>query len=290
MSELLKKHIPIYNVSSVTDGHSDEFNITKLTLGHGSYEKTNHPHRHNHYTLIVLCAGNTKQFIDFKEYEAKDAALIFMRPGQVHFEVNPGLALMYLITFTSEFLFSYSADNHWEQQFIHNLLSLKKNELESLLPFLELTEKEYSNSHQNKAVIAQLLLATLEKTETLVASHIHITGRKRYSALMHKFRTLVEKDFQTDTKVNDYAAKLFISAGHLNDVAKEMTGNNAKAIIDERRVLEAKRLLFWTQLPIREIGWKIGFEDPAYFTRFFKKHTGKLPAAFQRELQQNIHH
>jgi len=290
MSELLKQHIPIYNASSVTDGHSDAFQITKLTFGDGRYEKTNHPHRHNHFTLMVLCEGTTKQIIDFKEYEAKDAALIFMRPGQVHVEVNPGYAVMYLITFTNEFLFSYSADNHWEQQFTHNLLPLKSIELAGLIPFLSLIQREFADFKMNRAVIAQLLLAILEKTETLVASHIHITGRKRYSALMRKFTTLVEENFLEHTKVSHYAAKLFISAGHLNDVVKEMMGSNAKAIIDERRVLEAKRLLFWTQLPIKEVGWRIGFEDPAYFTRFFKKHTGKLPATFQRDLQQNIHH
>jgi len=283
------KNIPIYNVNSVEEGRLDEFNLVKLTLGHARYEKTSHPHRHDHYTLIILCEGTSKQFIDFKEYEATDAAILFMQPGQVHYEVDPGHAVMYLITFTSDFLFSYSADNHWTQQFNTNLLPLKKTELSALLPFLELIQQEFTAFKQNKAVIAQLFLAMFEKIEIYIASHINITGRKRYSTLMRQFIELVEANFLTDTKVADYASKLFISAGHLNDVVKEMIGTNAKTVIDERRVLEAKRLLFWTQLPIREVGWKVGFDDPAYFTRFFKKHTGKLPAAFQRDLQQNIH-
>ncbi|WP_134088249.1 helix-turn-helix domain-containing protein [Olivibacter sp. XZL3] len=287
---MLKQNIPTYNVSSVTEGYMDEFNILKLSYGHDRYENTKHPHRHDHYTLIILCEGTTRQFIDFKEYEARDAAIIFMRPGQVHYEVDPGNARMYLITFKADFLFSYSADNHWEQQFSSNLLSLKASELARILPFLSLIQEEYTAFKQNKAVVAQLLLALLEKIESYVSSHIHITGRKRYSNLMHQFMALVEKHFLTDTKVADYASKLFISPGHLNDVVKEMTGTNAKTVIDDRRILEAKRLLFWTQLPIREVGWKIGFEDPAYFTRFFKKHTGKLPASFQRDLQKKLHH
>jgi AraC-like DNA-binding protein len=289
MKDVAKQHIPIYNVSSISEGHSDDFNIVKLTYGHDRYEKTTHPHRHDHYTLLVLCEGTTKQFIDFKEYEASDAALLFMRPGQVHYEVNPGNATMYLITFTGEFLFSYAADNHWDQQFNTNLLSLKQSELKDLLPFLQLIEAEHKVLQQNKSIVAHILLATLEKTETFIASHTRLAGRKRYSLLMRNFLSLVEENFLTETKVIDYASKLYISAGHLNDVVKEMTGTNAKTLIDERRVLEAKRLLFWTQLPIREVGWKIGFEDPAYFTRFFKKHTGKLPAAFQRDIQKDIH-
>ncbi|MCL4640986.1 MULTISPECIES: helix-turn-helix domain-containing protein [Olivibacter] len=287
---MVKQNIPIYNVPSTGEGYSDEFDIKRLSYGHDRYEKTTAPHRHDHYTLIILCQGTTRQFIDFKEYEAKDAALLFMRPGQVHYEVDPGNAEMYLVTFKGDFLFSYSADNHWEQQFSSNLLSLKKHELERILAFVALIEEEYTLFKQNRAVVAQLLLALLEKTESYVSPHTHITGRKRYSTLMRQFIALVEKDFLSHTKVADYASKLFISAGHLNDVVKEMTGTNAKTVIDERRVLEAKRLLFWTQLPIREVGWKIGFEDPAYFTRFFKKHTGKLPASFQRDLQKKIHH
>lgn len=285
-----KQSIPVYNVSSNSEGNSEEFSIFKLNYGSGSYEKTTHPHRHHHYTLLVLYAGETKQFIDFKEYEAKEGALILMRPGQVHYEVNPGHSVMYMITFTGEFLFSYSADNHWEQQFSTNLLLLKYEELQSLKPFLELLITEYGLLKKNKAVVAQLLLAVLEKTASLIALHSTVQGRKRYSTLMRKFTDLVEQHFLTATKVSDYAARLFVSAGHLNDVVKEMTGTNAKTIINERRVLEAKRLLFWTQLPIRDVGWKIGFEDPAYFTRFFKKHTGKLPAAFQRDIQKDIQH
>lgn len=132
---MLTQNIPVYNVSSTTEGYADEFDLKKLSYGHDRYEKTKHPHRHDHYTLLILCEGTTRQFIDFKEYEAKDAALIFMRPGQVHYEVDPGNAQMYLITFKGDFLFSYSADNHWEQQFSNNLLSLKKSELDRILPF-----------------------------------------------------------------------------------------------------------------------------------------------------------
>ena len=87
-----------------------------------------------------------------------------------------------------------------------------------------------------------------------------------------------------EVQVTFYAKKLFISAGHLNDTIKKMTGKNAKSFINERRILEAKRLLFWTETSIQEVAWKTGFKDPAYFTRFFKKHTGVLPASFQKQI------
>ena len=79
---------------------------------------------------------------------------------------------------------------------------------------------------------------------------------------------------------------MHITPGHLNDVIKEVTGKNAKQFIDDRRILEAKRLLYWTEKPVKEIAWELGFDDAAYFTRYYKKETGELPTAFQRTVRE----
>jgi len=107
--------------------------------------------------------------------------------------------------------------------------------------------------------------------------------RKKYKSIYKNFKQLVVNHVLEEVKVSDYAKRLFVSAGHLNDVVKEITGKNAKNIINEQRILEAKRLLFWTNTPIREVAYKTGFDDPAYFTRFFKKYTGMLPSDFQNK-------
>jgi AraC-like DNA-binding protein len=65
-----------------------------------------------------------------------------------------------------------------------------------------------------------------------------------------------------------------------------VVGKTAKQIIDERRVTEAKRLLFWNEHTIKEIAWQLNFEDDGYFNRFFKKHTGHTPAVFQKSIRE----
>ncbi len=75
---------------------------------------------------------------------------------------------------------------------------------------------------------------------------------------------------------------LYVTPGHLNDLIKSVTGKTAKQIIDEKRVVEAKRLLFWGKHSVKEIAGHLNFEDDAYFNRFFKKHTGQTPALFQK--------
>jgi AraC-like DNA-binding protein len=79
---------------------------------------------------------------------------------------------------------------------------------------------------------------------------------------------------------------LYVTPGHLNDLIKTVTGKTAKQIIDERRIMEAKRLPFWGEHSVKEIAARLNFEDDAYFNRFFKKHTTNTPAQFQRQIRE----
>ena len=78
-----------------------------------------------------------------------------------------------------------------------------------------------------------------------------------------------------------YAALLHLSAGHLGEVVKAQSGKPAIAHIQERLVLEARRLLFHTPHSVKEIGFDLGFADASYFNRFFKRQTGVTPAAYR---------
>ena len=80
--------------------------------------------------------------------------------------------------------------------------------------------------------------------------------------------------------------RLYITPGYLNDTIKAATGKTAKQIIDEKRIVEAKRLLFWGEQSAKEISNQLNFEDDAYFNRFFKKHTGQTPAQFQKNTRE----
>ena len=93
---------------------------------------------------------------------------------------------------------------------------------------------------------------------------------------------LTDQHFLDTTQVGKYADMLYVTPGHLNDLIKSMTGKTAKQLIDEKRVMEAKRLLFWGEHSVKEIAHHLNFEDDGYFNRYFKKHTGQTPALFQR--------
>ena len=104
--------------------------------------------------------------------------------------------------------------------------------------------------------------------------------------IVRQFKSLIDENFVNSTQVTQYADMLYVTPGHLNDLIKTVTGKTAKQIIDERRILEAKRLLFWGEHSVKEIAGRLNFEDDAYFNRFFKKHTGNTPALFQKTIRE----
>lgn len=278
---MIKKEIPIYKSSSNILDEEDFFNLKWIDLDIDSLEKIRKPHRHDYFSIYFLISGETIQFIDFHEYRVQANALIFMRPEQIHFHVKAKNAKLLRINFKEQFLISLQSRHNWHDLFSNDVVELHQQEMSSFLNFIDLMIIEYDT--KNKEILSKLFSALLDKISQYILKKTDLQERKKYNSIYKNFKLLVTTHARTEVKVTDYAKRLFVSAGHLNDVVKEVTGKNAKAVINDQRILEAKRLLFWTSTPIREVAYQTGFDDPAYFTRFFKKYTGLLPTDFQRK-------
>lgn len=103
--------------------------------------------------------------------------------------------------------------------------------------------------------------------------------------ILRRFETLVDRHFGDHWPVARYAAALAITPAHLSRVTRTATGRPASAVIEDRIVREARRNLVYTDLPIQTIAYELGYEDPAYFSRVFKRTTGLSPKAFRRQRQ-----
>ncbi len=99
--------------------------------------------------------------------------------------------------------------------------------------------------------------------------------------ILQAFNNLVEAHFREHWKLEQYAAALNVTAGRLADICRRLAGLPPKAMIFERLIEEARWQLIYTTTTISEIADTLGFVDPAYFCRFFKKHTGLAPSAFR---------
>ncbi len=105
--------------------------------------------------------------------------------------------------------------------------------------------------------------------------------RERSHQLVERFSGLMEAQFRSGKGVNDYAEQLQITPTHLSRVCKEASGRPAHALLNERLMHEARRLLLDTDMPAREIAEQLGFSSAAYFTRAFAQSTGRAPSEFR---------
>lgn len=100
--------------------------------------------------------------------------------------------------------------------------------------------------------------------------------------LVARYTALMEREFRTGAGVSDFAAALGVTPTHLSRCCRLACGRPAIALLQDRRIFEARRLLVETDLPVGRIGASLGFNSPAYFTRAFQNLTGKSPTAFRK--------
>lgn len=100
--------------------------------------------------------------------------------------------------------------------------------------------------------------------------------------LARAYADKIEREFRSGKSVADYARELGVTPTHLSRVCRETCGRPASALLHDRQLFEARRLLAETKLPVQDIAQALGFGSAAYFSRSFQARTGKTPTAFRR--------
>ncbi|HEY8607642.1 MAG TPA: helix-turn-helix domain-containing protein [Noviherbaspirillum sp.] len=148
--------------------------------------------------------------------------------------------------------------------------------------------REYASRAPFRHALMETLLAAL-----LIALSRHLAPRPEVHAgstagrHFARFCELVDAWYGQHHPVSRYARELGISAAHLNLLCRRAAGRSALDLIHDRLLLEAKRRLVYTSMNIAEVSYAIGFSDPGYFTRFFKRRVGQGPKDFRRQAEQD---
>ncbi len=161
------------------------------------------------------------------------------------------------------------------------------DELTSLTTIYSLMVKEFQAAEFGRAVslenLLRLLLVQIRRqlNQEKEAFSDSDDGRK----LFHEFRSLVERHFRDQWPVAHYAGRLRCSQPRLNRICRRFTGRAANQIIMDRTILEARRELFYTTLSAADIAYGLGFQDPSYFSRYFKRRMGVTPGQYRAQAQ-----
>lgn len=258
--------------------------------------KTEQAHRHAYYEICIFINGAGTHMIDFKSFPIKSTSIHFLTPGQVHLISREEDYHGFLLVFSREFysLGLQDEDLLMTLPFFNNntpdpILNLSTEEFAELVDIIEHLRKDYKRDSEIR--------------EDVLRSYLHIFLLKcRYFfhrnyfdqdiikdptfLLVNKFRSLVEQNFKEIHLVKEYADRLNESPAHLNKIVKLITGENAGEFIIKRIILEAKRLLIYTDLSNKEISVKVNYDDPSYFSRLFRKKVGASPSEFRIQMKK----
>ncbi|WP_340374700.1 AraC family transcriptional regulator [Streptomyces sp. SS7] len=246
-------------------------------------------HRIDFHVVMLFDDGPVHHMIDFAEYEATAGELLWIRPGQVHRFSRSSEYRGTVLTMQPGFLPRATVEATGLYRYdLPPLLRPEGPRLASLRAALGHLRREYEDSVSlppalHTAVLRHSLTAFLLRLAHLATSSAE-AGRRSESTFT-LFRDAVERDFASQHSVSAYADALGYSRRTLVRAVRAATGETPKGFIDKRVVLEAKRLLAHTDLPIGRVGAAVGFPDPANFSKFFHLHTGVTPVGFRAELR-----
>ena len=256
---------------------------------------TDTPHSHNYHTVLWSQNYSGRHIIDYKEYEMRPNDIFFVSPGQVHQVDHSDNPKGMVILFSCDFL----ANNYISDTFISNLNLF--SDIGSTPP-IQISHDSAHQLHELVYKIRELLpkddpfkfdkigaYLKLFLIECGPYSHPPKTEdsdqfQQAGGQLVKNFKMLLDAKFKKWHKVSDYAKELKISSDYLNNVIKSSMNKTAKELIQQRLVLEAKRLGLHTELSSKEIAFQIGFQESSHFSRFFKKEENISFTQFRQSL------
>jgi AraC-like DNA-binding protein/mannose-6-phosphate isomerase-like protein (cupin superfamily) len=275
--------IPVNTFSDESDAGVtiEEISFDKLP-DLGDWEQ---PERHDRHSFFLLKNGSVTMEIDFQRHEIFSPSIIYMHPDQVH----------RIIAFENVRVCALGINNEHLNPDYRNLLEATK----PAAP-LRLDENAFSLISEAGSLCIKLsrrkkdkLYYSLFKDSCnilvgLVISHFTDQTKpgdqlSRFDVVTKAFRSALEHHFMSLKSPARYAQSLNISAPYLNECVKNVTGHPVSYHIQQRVILEAKRLLYHSGKSVKEIAATLGYDDYPYFSRLFTKLVGLSPVAFRNK-------
>jgi len=248
-----------------------------------------YPHRHSFYEIHMVQSGSGIHHVDEHSYEVEKGAIYFLSPEEVqHWTLTTPLK-GFVMVFKEEFLLHAASGVSVldDLSFFHrsdrgNLFQPDARQTRHLKGFFEsiITEAAERRVGWENVVRALTHIFLIEIQRSLNDEDSSVPVNRKLG-LARQFRRLIDRHALSERQVAFYADKLNVSGGHLHAVVREIFEDSPGHMILETVVREAKRRLIYTEASVAEIGYALNFEDPSYFSRLFRKHTGQSPTGYR---------
>lgn len=274
------ENIPIRHINATVKEpeFSGNFNIRKVENLLSGKKMVQELHRHSFFFVLVLSKAVGEHSIDFTPYPVGDGCVFFTRPGQVHQLSLANGTIGYMMAFQKEF-YSPLARSASKNYFLFDPDRFKR-----LITLLNIIFQEYSEKQER---YQEVIRSVLDIFFTELLRQGSNSGRRAdYSQeRLEELLALIESEGPQHRQVAYYAEKMHLTAYQLNSITKASLAKTCSDLINDFVLLEAKRYLLATTSQINQIAGQLGYEDPSYFIRFFRKHTGYSPEAFRNKFR-----
>lgn len=278
--------LPIHTISHIAEGGVA---VRRLYTGgedlHTAFPHGMDSHRDDYYIFAVITGGECMIDIDFHRCRFTRGEMICLCPGQVH-RVSAtdnirGIGIAVDSTLidddTRRIIDLYSLDYRPAA-----ISDMQRDTLERILDIIDLRQQPGSGC-RSTAIVRRLAQAAAGIVAEVIADNDATSAApSSRNRIVAAFNDLVRQQMRRNRRPSYYADRLNISPVYLNQLVKAATGMNTSDYIRSRIMLEAKRMLLYTPMPVKEIADTLGFDDYAYFSRAFTLCAGMSPATFRR--------
>jgi AraC-like DNA-binding protein len=277
---------PVIPTYSLRDRSANGLEILQAHDIYQSEFEAHAAHRDEHYVLLFLQKGSFTAVIDFEEIKAKGPCILCILPGQVHYGITVHRLEGWLVSADV----SYFSDTF--RSFFLSAADVQKpipvsdagsSLLHESVVLLHRVYQPKEAGHFQDHTLRSLMDAYISLFASCYHDRMQATAPpdSRPAIISRQFKALLQQHFKTMKSPAAYASALNISASYLNEAVKQISGFPVSYWIHQEVVLEAKRLLYYTDNTVKEIAHSLGYDDHTYFTRLFSKTAGASPLAFR---------
>ncbi|MBK7742146.1 MAG: helix-turn-helix domain-containing protein [Saprospiraceae bacterium] len=278
---------------SFKQGLPQEFELVGIgQLYNNHSDSLTTPHRAGFYHILWFQKGSPTHLVDFNPVEIKPNTILFLNKDTVQRFDKKGGFDGKAILFTDGFFCNTEADIKYLRSSIlfNDLFSVSQIQMSKtaslfahLFQLMEIeleNEKDISQPHILKNLLHNFLLLSERERRKQNFTEIKKSADLDYVML---FKDLLESNYHKLKQVSNYAKIISVTEKRLNQATSKILGKSPKQMIDERVMLEAKRLLAHTNESVKEIGFELGFDEPTNFIKYFRKHSNSTPVEFREQ-------
>jgi len=236
-------------------------------------------HSHEYNEILVFIKGGGTHNINFKVHTINDYSVHLLAANDLHWvertKTSNGFAIMYKDQLLHKLQVLNPSIPFFECYKDSNIINLNFEEQKDF----QFLFNEINESRQQPEYLLQLVAALI--TKVAVTHFPQLTVTREFDPLIHEIVNLIEQNYKNQLALNDYARFLNLESRTLQNRISKISGKTIRELQNDRLLKEAKRLICVSDLNIGEIAFELGFNDTAYFSNWFKKHTGIIPSEYK---------